>query len=113
MNAHRLILACMRLATKYHDEETYDNKYVSQVGGVKVHELKRLEIEALFLLSFNLFVDSEEYEKYYESLGKTCSLKKQSSSVSINSVLTTVSKERVHSGIVSDEDVEIEVQEED
>lgn len=113
MNAHRLILACMRLSTKFHDEEMYDNKYVSQVGGVKVHELMRLEIEALFLLSFNLFVDSEEYERYYESLGKTCSLKKQSSSVSINSVLTAQSKERVYSGIISDEDAEIEVNEED
>lgn len=108
VNVHRLILACIRLATKFHEENPYDNEYVSQVGGVKVHELNRIELEALFLLSFDLFVNFDDYERYYVYLGKKSGLMSEcSSSLSISSALTSFSKERGYSGVISDQEAEI------
>ena len=68
LNIHRFIITCILLAAKFFDDQFYFNPYFASVGGVNKYELNDLELELLFLLEFNLFVDRGEYEKYYQSL---------------------------------------------
>ena len=63
-NIHRILLAAVILAIKYNEDSFYDNKYYSEVGGVKVKELKLIEYNFLVSVNFNLFVSNEDYENY-------------------------------------------------
>jgi hypothetical protein len=42
-NIHKMLLACLLLATKYHDEVYYDNRAFENGGGV--NNVKLLELE--------------------------------------------------------------------
>ena len=63
-NIHRILLAAVILAIKCNEDSFYDNKYYSEVGGVKVKELKLIEYNFLVSVNFNLFVSNEVYENY-------------------------------------------------
>lgn len=103
LNIHRILLSTIRLATKYHDEESYDNKYFAQVSGVKLEELNKLEIETLFLLSCTLYIEEEEYDCYLKTLQKDAKKKKNSSFTSIFSTAITTQK-----SFISDIRVDVE-----
>ena len=76
-NIHRILFAAVLLAIKYNEDFFYDNKYYSEIAGVKIKELKLIEYNFLVLVDFNLFVKSEVYENYCENL-ENCQIKKSS-----------------------------------
>ena len=64
LNIHRLALACLVVATKYNEDDYYSNEFYAKVGGVSLEELNQLEYNILILLSFNVYIDDELFEKY-------------------------------------------------
>jgi len=68
LNVHRLILSSVLVAVKFYDDWYYDNVFFSKVGGVSSKELNILETEFLFLINFDLSVDSEMFLRYNKRL---------------------------------------------
>lgn len=56
-NVHKILLACLLLATKFQDDRYYDNKAFEFAGGVNVAQLHRYELHIFAALDFNLYVD--------------------------------------------------------
>ena len=67
-DVHRFLLACLVVATKYVEDSHHTNSYYSQVGGVTVEELNRLELQVLLALEFNLKVDDINVFLYYSEI---------------------------------------------
>lgn len=65
---HRLLLSCMVLAAKYHDDEFYSNSYYAKVGGLRVSELNSLERKSMEVLNWSLSVEPEVFWRYYDRL---------------------------------------------
>jgi len=68
LNVHRIIITSVMLAAKFFDDHYYNNAYYGKVGGVSNSEVNSLEIEFLFMVNFNLFVATEEYNVYNQRL---------------------------------------------
>ena len=68
INIHRLIIASIVIAIKYNEDDYYDNKFYSKVGGIPLDEL--LEIEETFIkkINYTLFVKDEDFYKYQNYL---------------------------------------------
>ena len=56
------------LASKFFDDVYYNNAYYARVGGISNGEVNALEMEMLRMISFSLFVQPEQYERYRSSL---------------------------------------------
>ncbi|KAK4661103.1 uncharacterized protein QC763_001340 [Podospora pseudopauciseta] len=67
-NAHRLLLAGLRVAMKALEDLSYAHGKVAKVGGVSEAELARLEISFCFLTGFELVVTYESLSKHWEML---------------------------------------------
>ena len=67
-NAHRLLLAGLRVAMKALEDLSYPHGKVAKVGGVSEVELARLEISFCFLTGFELVVDSDLLSDHWEML---------------------------------------------
>lgn len=67
-NAHRLLLAGLRVAMKALEDLSYGHSKVSRVGGVSEVELARLEISFCFLTGFELVVSEESLKCHWEML---------------------------------------------
>lgn len=67
-NAHRLLLAGLRVATKAIEDLSYPHKKFSSVGGVSEMELARLEISFCFLTGFELIVSEDAMRSHWETL---------------------------------------------
>ncbi|KAJ1609302.1 cyclin 6 pcl7 [Cryptosporidium canis] len=67
-NAHRLMLATLVISVKLYDDKLLPNSHYAQVGGVTESELSRLEVNALLLMDFRLFVSIEEFVNFSYSL---------------------------------------------
>lgn len=52
------------LATKFFDDETFNNLYYAKVGGLQVSELNQLEEKFLTLIDFSLTIPADVFEKY-------------------------------------------------
>ena len=63
-NIHRILFTAILISIKYNEDNFYDNKYYSQIGGVKLKELKILEYYFVNMVNFKFFVDEEIFEKY-------------------------------------------------
>ena len=63
-NIHRLLFGAILISIKYNEDSYYDNKFYSEIAGVKLKELKSIEYSFLELSDFNVFVKYEEYEQY-------------------------------------------------
>lgn len=72
-NAHRLVLAGLRVAMKALEDLSYPHTKIAKVGGVSEVELARLEISFCFLAGFELVVKEELLKKHWKVLreGKT------------------------------------------
>ena len=51
---HSLILTSLILSLKYLEDNIYDNKYYSYIGGFELNEINELEIEMLKYLDYDL-----------------------------------------------------------
>ncbi|WVZ87255.1 hypothetical protein U9M48_033924 [Paspalum notatum var. saurae] len=69
-NVHRLLLACLLLASKVLDDFHHSNAFFARVGGVSNAEMNRLELELLVVLDFAVAVDHRAYGRYREHLEK-------------------------------------------
>jgi hypothetical protein len=68
LNVHRLLIANMMLAAKYHDDLFYNNAYYAKLGGLSLLELNLLELDILQFLNYSMFVSDQMYQKYYHQL---------------------------------------------
>ena len=67
-NIHRLLFGSILISIKYNEDSYYDNKFYSEIAGVKLKELKLIEYTFLELNDFNVFVNNHEFEKYRQYL---------------------------------------------
>lgn len=67
-NAHRLLLAGLRVAMKALEDLSYPHAKVAKVGGVSELELARLEISFCFLCGFELVVHSAVLEEHWRTM---------------------------------------------
>jgi len=68
LNVHRLMITSIMLAAKFFDDQYFNNAYFGKVGGVLSKELNLLETEFMFMINFNLYVETEIYELYNKRL---------------------------------------------
>jgi len=64
LNVHRLVFFALLLATKFHDDERYSNRYYAKVGGLAIEEVNFLELEFFKMLDWKAFVEPKEYQFY-------------------------------------------------
>jgi len=67
-NVHRLVIASVMVAAKFFDDQYFNNPQYGLIGGVSSQEINQLEIEFLFMINFELFVDKKLYAIYDKRL---------------------------------------------
>ncbi|ROV88555.1 hypothetical protein VMCG_10370 [Cytospora schulzeri] len=67
-NAHRLLLAGLRVAMKVLEDLSYPHTKVAKVGGVSDVELARLEISFCFLCGFELVVTAGMLQEHWTTM---------------------------------------------
>jgi len=67
-NIHRLLFGAIIISIKYNEDSYYDNKFYSEIAGVKLKELKSIEYCFLELNDFNVYIGYNEYEQYRKYL---------------------------------------------
>ena len=67
-NIHRLLFGAVLISIKFNEDSYYDNKYYSEIAGVKLKELKMIEYKFLELNNFNVYISHKEYEQYRQYL---------------------------------------------
>lgn len=70
LSVHRVLITSVMLATKFFDDETFNNLYYARVGGLQVSELNQLEQKFLLLIDFSLTIQAEVFERYRCELSK-------------------------------------------
>ena len=63
-NIHRILFSSILIGVKFNEDNFYDNKYYSQIAGVKLKELKVLEYNFIKMLNCELYVSRDLYDKY-------------------------------------------------
>ena len=64
----RLLITSFLIATKYQEDIAFDGAFYAKVCGIRVEDLKFLELEFLELIDYNLFVDEEFYGRLLVNL---------------------------------------------
>ena len=67
-NIHRVLFGSVLISIKSNEDSYYDNKFYSEIAGVKLKELKLIEYTFLELSDFNVFVNEKEYNQYQQYL---------------------------------------------
>eukprot|EP01060_Flectonema_neradi_P037733 TRINITY_DN7683_c0_g3_i1.p1 TRINITY_DN7683_c0_g3~~TRINITY_DN7683_c0_g3_i1.p1 ORF type:complete len:193 (+),score=29.91 TRINITY_DN7683_c0_g3_i1:61-579(+) len=65
-NAHRLLLSCLVVATKWRQDRVHANSHYANVGGVTHNELNHLERCCLNDLEWSTHIESSTFQKYYK-----------------------------------------------
>ncbi|KAI9476683.1 cyclin-domain-containing protein [Coemansia mojavensis] len=63
-NIHRMAITAITIAHKFNSDIFFNNARYSKVGGVPLAELNQLELEMLFLIKFDLKVDTAELQQW-------------------------------------------------
>ena len=63
-NIHRIIFAAILISIKYNEDNFFDNKYYSEIAGIKLNELNLLEYTFMKLCNFKMFVSKDIFDKY-------------------------------------------------
>ena len=63
-NIHRILFGAVLISIKYNEDTYYDNKFYSEIAGVKLKELKLIEYQFVELVDFNMYVSDEIFNKY-------------------------------------------------
>ena len=72
-NIHRIIFAAILISIKYNEDNFFDNKYYSEIAGIKLSDLNLIEYTFIKLCDFKMFVSKDIFDKYntyLNSLGK-------------------------------------------
>ncbi|KIJ58778.1 hypothetical protein HYDPIDRAFT_102039 [Hydnomerulius pinastri MD-312] len=64
----RIAVAAMMMANKFLDDNTYTNKTWSEVSGIELSEINRMEREFLMGVDFSLYVSGKKYESWLNLL---------------------------------------------
>ena len=67
-NIHRVLFGSILISIKFNEDSYYDNKFYSEIAGVKLKELKVIEYTFLELNDFNVYVNKAEFERYKQKL---------------------------------------------
>jgi len=70
LNVHRLMITSIMLGAKFFDDKYYNNAHFGKIGGVSCKEINLLEIEFVFMINFDLFVETDLYETYSKRLAQ-------------------------------------------
>lgn len=73
----RIAVAALMMANKFLDDNTYTNKTWSEVSGIDLEEINRMEREFLLGVDFNLYVDKPTYESWLNLLKGLVSAKER------------------------------------
>ena len=76
-NIHKILFGAILIAIKYNEDNFYDNKYYAKIAGVKISELKLMELNFIRFIDYQMFVPEEiftNYRDYLNSLSKNQSL---------------------------------------
>ncbi|THH31557.1 hypothetical protein EUX98_g2615 [Antrodiella citrinella] len=65
---YRVAIGALILANKFVDDNTYTNKTWSEVSGIELTELNRMEREFLLGIDFDLYVDKTTYDSWLNLL---------------------------------------------
>lgn len=61
---HRLFLTSILLGSKYLDDELYNNREFSILGGIDIKNMNSMELEFLYRIGFELYIKPSEYHYY-------------------------------------------------
>ncbi|KAG2135700.1 cyclin-domain-containing protein [Suillus cothurnatus] len=64
----RIAVAALMMANKFLDDNTYTNKTWSEVSGIELAEITRMEKEFLTGIDFNLYISKKTYESWMHLL---------------------------------------------
>jgi hypothetical protein len=81
LSVHRMLITSVMLATKFFDDETFNNLYYAKVGGLQVNEVNQLENKFLSLIGFSLTIRSEIFDRYHCELVKHAKVNGHSKSI--------------------------------
>lgn len=68
LTIHRLLLVAFIISVKNLEDLHYSNAYYSQVGGVDLKEVNRLEMCMLKTLKYDLHITDEQFKQYFSEL---------------------------------------------
>ena len=68
-NVHRILIASCLLSIKF-NEDTISTKYYSKIVGTNDWDLNNLEFYFYIKLQFSLFVEDDDYQKYFDYFSK-------------------------------------------
>ena len=63
-NIHRILFTSVIIAIKYNEDNFFDNKFYSEIAGVKLHELNILENTFVQKCNFTFYISDDIFEKY-------------------------------------------------
>ena len=69
-NIYKILFTSILIAIKYNEDLYYDNKFYAKIAGVTPKELKKMEIEFLRLIKFELYVNKKDFDKYKMYINK-------------------------------------------
>ncbi|KYQ94417.1 cyclin-related 2 family protein [Tieghemostelium lacteum] len=102
LNIHRLFMASVLVASKYHNDKSLNNRYYAQVGGVNLTEMNLLEIKFLILVDWNLLITTDTFNTYNDLIQlKIKSLNSNSIEHNNNSNQQTIEKPQLPSPSIS------------
>ena len=68
-NVHRILIASCLLSIKF-NEDCISTKYYSKIVGINDCDLNNLELYFYIKLQFSLFVDDDDYQRYFDYFSK-------------------------------------------
>ena len=68
INSYKLFYTCFVLSMKFNEDRHNSNKFYAKVCGVNINDFLLMEYIALKYLDFNLFIQSETYDLYYNNI---------------------------------------------
>lgn len=72
LTVHRFLITAATVAGKGLSDSFWNNSFYARVGGVKVAELKLLELEFLYRVDWRIIPVPEVLEAYYKGLVERC-----------------------------------------
>ena len=69
-NVKNTLYICMVITQKMYEDETYKDKDYAKLLDVTTEELIQMEKEFLKIVDFSLFINEEEFNKYYKKMYK-------------------------------------------
>ena len=68
-NVHRILIASCLLSIKF-NEDCISTKYYSKIVGINDCDLNNLELYFYIKIQFSLFVDDDDYQRYFDYFSK-------------------------------------------